>query len=130
MDDCDSVARILARAFQNQCKLHPLSLQRVSDSSPVSVTWDAVEYANTLPRSTTLKKVMEESLLREYPPITPVSAVEGRTACLPIVPEPAVFTDSAGRLLAWSLPGIIPLHRQVSSGNRNARLSVLTLGLL
>ena len=115
MRECDSVARVLACAFQNQCKLNIRSLQRVSDEHAVSVSWDAVEYAQALPRSSTLKKEVEDALLQEFPPLIPAAEVTARTVCLPMVREPAVITDVGGRILAWSLPAIIPPDRQVRS---------------
>ena len=114
MDDCDSVARMLAQAFQNQGNSICSGSTDQPNQHAVSVLWDAVEYSNSLPRSTTLKKEVEDALLRVNPPITPAEQVIARTTCLPVVRDPAVFTDRAGRILAWSLPSIIPSERQVN----------------
>lgn len=55
----------------------------------------------------------EEDLLMQFPPLIPAAEVIGRTSALPLVKEPAVFTDMHGRILAWSLPEILPHRIQV-----------------
>lgn len=68
MEDCDSVACMLAHASQNQCKLNSLVCK-------LDILMCASEYANMLPKMTTLKKEVEDCLLLQYPLITSAEEV-------------------------------------------------------
>lgn len=56
---------------------------------------------------------VEERMLRMFPPLIPPEEVIGRRTPLPVISNSAVFTDCHGRILALTLPGILPPHRQV-----------------
>ena len=77
------------------------------------VGWDATQYAMYAPKVSIPDPMTEVRMLRLFPPLIPAEEVIGRTSPLPIVAEPAVFTDRDGRVLALTLPGILPPHRQV-----------------
>lgn len=79
-----------------------------------TVSWDAMIYADQLPRHAVHTTSLEDELLYRFPPLAPAGEVTGLEDTLPIVSKPAVFCDSAGRILAWSLPRILSERHQVS----------------
>lgn len=57
---------------------------------------------------------VEAGLLAKYPPLSDITGLdEGEP--LPLVAEPAVFTDRDGRVLAWSLPDLFSQEQQVGT---------------
>lgn len=79
-----------------------------------SVSWDATTYASQLKKTCAATVDREDELTRAFEPLVPTEAVLDRTQPLPVVAEPAVFTDCEGRIMAVSLPSLLAVRHQVS----------------
>nr|VWP01972.1 Sigma-70 region 2 [Ganoderma boninense] len=95
--DCQSIARALAHAATNKYK----------------VAWLMEEYQTDVGRNVLLDTEREDQLMQKYPPLIEIEEFQQRKDFqLPIVAEPALFTDAEGGTLAWSLPEVIPEGRR------------------
>ena len=79
---------------------------------PVALTWDAELLADEVgkrPRGQNMER--EDQLLANFPPYSASNEVVSNT--MKMVKRPAIITDLRGRILAWALPEILSLSRQV-----------------
>ena len=83
----------------------------------VVMQWDADRYAQQVGGLRGFPTSEKESLLMwKYPPLRGAEDVhrrEQRQEHLPLVPEPCIVVDQHGRVLLWSLPGILSKRLQV-----------------
>ena len=77
------------------------------------MSWDASKYASRLKKKCSTRLDVEDNLTKTFEPLVPAELVLDRTKPLPVVPDPAIFVDCAGRIMAISLPSIIPARLQV-----------------
>uniref|UniRef100_A0A5K1K6H8 Cell surface hydrophobicity-associated protein n=1 Tax=Ganoderma boninense TaxID=34458 RepID=A0A5K1K6H8_9APHY len=97
VEECRAIASMLTLARKNK----------------YVVTWDAEAYANDLKRVALPNPEVEDRLMVKYPPLLGVDGVLAfHAANLPVIEGPAIVTDNQGRVLVWSLPGILSSNRQ------------------
>ena len=113
--DCRAVAQVLGQAVSKKClsSFLPWFRWEVLTLAPDQLKWDAHQYADDAPKVSPYRAQREDRLLHLYPPLIPAAEVIGRTEPLPVIDRPAIIVDKSGNALMWSLPGIIPQHRQV-----------------
>ena len=75
---------------------------------PDILPWDAVRYCNRLSiKDNGRNEVKEAAILKAYPPPSGTSEK--------IMDTPSIIVDMHGVILAWGLPGVLPMHRQAST---------------
>ena len=80
----------------------------------MELEWDAEDLrASISKRPTGFNQTIENELLEIFQPFCPIADVLSDN--LPVLHRPGVVLDSAGRILAWALPGILSKTRQVST---------------
>ncbi|KAH9035546.1 hypothetical protein EDB85DRAFT_2143712 [Lactarius pseudohatsudake] len=88
--ELDCIAKTLADAFLNR----------------VTIQWDATRYAMRLPKKpsapgTRTANAAEESIRRQYPPMSDSAAAEAAES------GPQIVIDTDNIILAWYLPGVL-----------------------
>jgi hypothetical protein len=79
----------------------------------VTIHWDATRYAMRLPKKpsapgTRTANAAEESIRRQYPPMSESAAAEAAES------GPQIVIDTDNVILAWYLPGVLSEARQAS----------------
>ncbi|KAH9044158.1 hypothetical protein EDB84DRAFT_1559115 [Lactarius hengduanensis] len=104
--ELDCIAKTLADAFLNRVKIN----------------WDATRYAMRLPKKssapgTKTAKAAEESIRRQYPPLSSSATAEAARS------GPRIVVDMDNVILVWYLPGILNDSRQskITAATENLR---------
>ncbi|KAH9027147.1 hypothetical protein EDB85DRAFT_2148689 [Lactarius pseudohatsudake] len=104
--ELDCIAKTLADAFLNHVKIN----------------WDATRYAMRLPKKssapgTKTAKAAEESIRRQYPPLSSSATAEAARS------GPHIVVDMDNVILVWYLPGILNDSRQskITAATENLR---------
>lgn len=91
-------------------------LSIVSNGLLDRVNWTSKDYQHHVRRNVLPDLEHEDLLMRKFEPLIDLKEFLARKdGQLPIVAEPAVFTDLENNTLGWSLPDVLPDRRQVGA---------------
>lgn len=102
---------------QTRCALtDDVSIQSFStDSAAVQLAWDIDRYSDAIGVGNTGQNVnLEAQLKARWPPLLPDATM--------VLDEPCVLIDQHSRILAWVLPGVLHVDRQVSTFRRHCAM--------
>ncbi|TFK89215.1 hypothetical protein K466DRAFT_611054 [Polyporus arcularius HHB13444] len=94
--DCQDIVQVIMRAARTKYEL----------------TWDGHRYADSLAKTAVLQLSEEDKRLRRYPPLIPAEDIIAGDRYYGLIDHPAIIVDCHGNILVWTLPKIIPKHRQ------------------
>lgn len=109
MAECHKIADMLVDAFKNPGVFWPFE-QSLILIITVKVPWDAVRYADRItPKMTGRNREAELELRMRFKPVSHGEPL--------VLDKPATLVDSHGVILAWYMPNLISLRKQVSTLN-------------
>lgn len=127
VNDLNTVAHVVAGARKRTgTASHTRFSSPIHFLASVRMPWDANRLGDRINKNTGLNAKSELKLMKSFPPLDGVDNIVAREAQglqLRIISEPCVVTDMHGNVLLWSLPSVLPSHRQVCAPRRAMALT-------